>query len=167
MGRCLPVVAGRAREGGPHGEVGDFSIPRRENEDAGLVLATLPCPVAAACPMRARARAMRRGHRVSVAKGRPDRNAGGEGRLRGRDGGACSECRVNNFHLRGCSRPCARRRRKMRKRRRKRRRRRRRRTTLEAEGKKGQEEKESPSVGVRKKSGDGAGYREATATLVA
>lgn len=63
---------------GPHGEVGDFSIPRRENEDAGLVLATLPCPVAAACPMRARARAMRRGHRVSVAKGRPDRNVGGE-----------------------------------------------------------------------------------------
>lgn len=155
MGRCLPVVVGRAREGGPHGEVGDFSIPRRENENAGLVLATLPCPVAAACPMRARVRAMRRGHRVSVAKGRLDRNSGGEGRLRGRDGGACSECRVNNFHLRGCSRPCARRRRKMRKRRR-------RRTTLEAEGKKGREEKESPSVGVRKKSGDGAGYREAT-----
>lgn len=155
MGRCLPVVVGREREGGPHGEVGDFSIPR-----AGLVLATLPYPVAAACPMRARVRAMRRGHRVSVAKGRPDRNAGGEGRLRGRDGGACSECRVNNFHLRGCSRPCARRRRKMRKRRS--RRRRRRRTTLEAEGKKGREEKESSSVGARKKSGDGAGYREAT-----
>lgn len=108
MGRCLPVVVGRAHEGGPHGEVGDFSIPRRENGDAGLALATLPCPVAAACPMRAKARAMRRGHRVSVAKGRPDRNVGGEGRLRGRDGGACSECRVNNFHLQGCSRPCAR-----------------------------------------------------------
>lgn len=43
----------------------------------------------------------------------------------------------------------------------------RRRTTLEAEGKKGREEKESPSVGARKKSGDGAGYREATATSVA
>lgn len=116
MGRCLPIVVGRVREGGPHDEVGDFSIPRRENDDAELALATLPCPVAAACPMRARAkarvraraRAMRRGHRVSVAKGRPDRNAGGEGRLRGRDDGACSECRVNNFHLRGCSRPCER-----------------------------------------------------------
>jgi len=105
MGRCLPIVAGRAREGGPHSEVGDFSIPRRENGDGGLALATLPCPVAAACLMRARARAMRRGHRVSVAKGRPDRNVGDEGRLRGRDGEACSECRVNNFHLRGCSRP--------------------------------------------------------------
>jgi len=44
--------------------------------------------------------------------------------------------------------------------------RRRRRTTLEAEGKKGREEKESPSVGARKKSRDG-GYREATATSVA
>lgn len=43
----------------------------------------------------------------------------------------------------------------------------RRKTTLEAEGKRGREEKESPSAGVRKKSGDGAGYREATATLVA
>jgi len=64
----------RAHEGGPHGEVGDFSIPRRGNGVAGLALATLPCPVAAACPMRARA--MRRGHRVSVAKGRLDRNAG-------------------------------------------------------------------------------------------
>lgn len=116
MGRCLPVVAGRAHEGGPHGKVGDFSIPHRENEDAGLALATLPCPVNAACPMRARTRAMRRGHRVSVAKGRPDRNAGGEGWLRGRDGGACSEYRVNNFHLRGCSRLWWRRRRKMRKR---------------------------------------------------
>lgn len=115
MGRCLSAVAGRARETGPHGEVEDFSISHREKR-AGLALATLPRPVAAACPMRARARAMRRGHRVSVAKGRPDRNAGGEGRLRGRDGGACSECRVNNFHLRGCSRPCRRRRRKMRKR---------------------------------------------------
>lgn len=91
--------------------------PSLNEKRAGLALATLPCPVAAACPMRARARAMRRGHRVSVAKGRPDRNAGGEGRLRGRDGGACSECRVNNFHLRGCSRPCRKRRRKMRKRR--------------------------------------------------
>lgn len=48
---------------------------------------------------------MRRGHRVSVAKERPDRNVGGEGRLRGRDGGACSECYVNNFHPRGCNRP--------------------------------------------------------------
>lgn len=149
---------------GPHGEVGDFSIPRRENGDTGLALATLPCPVAAACPMRARARAMRRGHRVSVAKGRPDRNARGEGRLRGRDGGACSECCVNNFHLRGCSHPYARRRRKMRKRRR---RRRKSRTTLEAEGKRGQEEKESPSAGARKKSGDGVGYRKATAMSVA
>lgn len=165
MGRCLPIVAGRAREGGPHGEVGDFSIPRREKGDAGLALATLPCPVAAACPIKARARVMRRGHRVSVAKGRPDRNAGDEGRLRGRDGEACSEYRVNNFHLRGCSRPCARRRRKMRKKRR--RRRRRRRTTLEAEGKRGREEKENPNAGARKKSGDGAGYREATATSVA
>lgn len=104
MGRCLLVAAGRAHEGGPHGKVGDFSILHRENEDAGLALATLP--VNAACPMRARTRAMRRGHRVSVAKGRPDRNAGGEGWLRGRDGGACSECRVNNFHLRGCTRFC-------------------------------------------------------------
>lgn len=54
---------------------------------------------------RARAGTMRRGHRVSVAKERPDRNVGGEGRLRGRDGGACSECYVNNFHPRGCNRP--------------------------------------------------------------
>lgn len=112
MGRCLSAVAGRARGAGPHGEVGDFSISRRETR--GWRWPPFPCPVAAACPMRARARAMRRGHRVSVAKGRPDRNAGGEGRLRGRDGGACSECRVNNFHLRGCSRPCRRRRRKTR-----------------------------------------------------
>jgi len=119
------------------------------------------CPVAAACPMRARARTMRRGHRVSVAKGRPNRNAGDKGRLRGRDGGTCSECRVNNFHLRGCNRPCARRRRKMRKKRR------RRKTTLEAEGKRGRKEKGSPSAEARKKSGDGAGYREATATSIA
>lgn len=58
---------------------------------------------------RERVMAMRRGHRVSVAKERPDRNAGGEGRQRGRNDGACSECRVNNFHLRGCSSPCERR----------------------------------------------------------
>lgn len=36
-----------------------------------------------------------------MAKGRPDRNAGGKGR----DDEACSECRVNNFHLRGCRSP--------------------------------------------------------------
>lgn len=96
-----------------------------------MTLAVLSRPVAAVRPTRARVRArtrtgarvkvrvrarvrarakaragtMRRGHRVSVAKERPDRNVGGEGRLRGRDGGACSECYVNNFHPRGCSRP--------------------------------------------------------------
>lgn len=82
----------RAYEGGHHAEVGDFSIPRRENGDAGLVLATLPCPVAAACPMRVRTRAMRRGHRVSVVKGETRSKRRSKGRLRGRDDEARSEC---------------------------------------------------------------------------
>lgn len=74
MERCLPVAAAEGRT--KVDPMAKSEISPSPVEEMGLALATLPCPVAAACPMRARARVMRRGHRVSVAKGRPDRNAG-------------------------------------------------------------------------------------------
>lgn len=97
MGRCLPVVAGREREGGPHGEVGDFSIPRRENGDAGLVLATLPCPLAACMPDEGEGEGEGEGDEAGAPpllawqRGDQIETPGNEGRLRSCDGGACSD----------------------------------------------------------------------------
>lgn len=133
MGRCLSIAPEGHAKVGPMTKSEISSSLAENDEGMGLTLAILSRPVAAVRPMRARMQAktgtgarvkvrarvrarakakararagtMRRGHRVSVAKERPDRNVGGEGRLRGRDGGACSECYVNNFHPRGCSRP--------------------------------------------------------------